>query len=96
MDKPPQTGLPGRGLPARWKTFALFAGALAAGWPLSGPAQPQPQRLNNLAALLLEASPTRADEAKLTVSDWPESGAPAAPFGQEQAFNFIEVQPYHE
>jgi len=24
------------------------------------------------------------------------SGQPAAPFGQEQAFNFIEIQPYHE
>ena len=34
--------------------------------------------------------------ATLTVSDWPESGQPAAPFGQEQAFNFIEIQPYHD
>jgi hypothetical protein len=32
----------------------------------------------------------------LTVSDWAASGRPAAPFGQEQAFNFIEIQPYHE
>ncbi len=38
----------------------------------------------------------KGTEAKLTVSDWPESGPPAAPFGQEQAFNFIEIQPYHE
>jgi hypothetical protein len=34
--------------------------------------------------------------ATLTVSDWPESEQPAAPFGQEQAFNFVEIQPYHE
>jgi hypothetical protein len=33
--------------------------------------------------------------AKLTVSDW-ENGNPAAPFGQEQIFNFLELQPYHE
>ncbi len=38
----------------------------------------------------------RGAKATLTVSDWPESGQPAAPFGQEQAFNFIEIQPYHE
>ena len=38
----------------------------------------------------------KGTQAKLTVSDWPESGPPTAPFGQEQAFNFIEIQPYHE
>ena len=38
----------------------------------------------------------KGTNATLTVSDWPESGQPAAPFGQEQAFNFIEIQPYHE
>jgi hypothetical protein len=38
----------------------------------------------------------KSTSATLTVSDWPESGQPAAPFGQEQAFNFIEIQPYHE
>ena len=38
----------------------------------------------------------KGTEAKLTVSDWPETGSPAAPYGQEQAFNFIEIQPYHE
>jgi hypothetical protein len=34
--------------------------------------------------------------AKLTVSDWPGAGKPAGPFGQEQTFNFLEIQPYHE
>lgn len=34
--------------------------------------------------------------AKLTVSDWPEGDASPTTFGQEQAFNFIEIQPYHE
>ena len=34
--------------------------------------------------------------AKLTVSDWPGETAPAAEFGQEQTFNFVEIQPYHE
>jgi len=37
-----------------------------------------------------------AKTATLAVSDWPVSGQPAAPFGPEQAFNFIEIQPYHE
>jgi hypothetical protein len=31
--------------------------------------------------------------AKLTVSDWPETAAADLPFGQEQTFNFIEIQP---
>jgi hypothetical protein len=34
--------------------------------------------------------------AKLTVSDWPGENQPAGPFGQEQTFNFLEIQPYHE
>jgi hypothetical protein len=33
--------------------------------------------------------------ARLTVSDWPDSSQPALGFGQEQAFNFVEIQPYH-
>ena len=34
--------------------------------------------------------------ATLTVSDWQSPTQPVPPFGQEQAFNFIEIQPYHE
>ena len=34
--------------------------------------------------------------AKLTVSDWPDAKEPRDTFGQEQAFNFLEIQPYHE
>jgi hypothetical protein len=34
--------------------------------------------------------------AKLTVSDWPETKEARDTFGQEQAFNFLEIQPYHE
>jgi len=34
--------------------------------------------------------------ATLTVSDWADAGQLPAPFGQEQAFNFIEIQPYHK
>jgi hypothetical protein len=34
--------------------------------------------------------------AKLTVSDWPDPKQPAGPFGLEQTFNFVEIQPYHE
>jgi hypothetical protein len=39
----------------------------------------------------------RAKEAtaKLTVSDW-EKDPPEGPFGQEQTFNFLELQPYRE
>lgn len=33
--------------------------------------------------------------ATITVSDWPEGKQPAV-FGQEQTFNFLEIQPYHE
>jgi hypothetical protein len=38
----------------------------------------------------------KATTAKLTVSDWPSEKEPGAPFGQEQAFNFLEIQPYWE
>ncbi|MGO8696288.1 MAG: hypothetical protein ACLQVY_01020 [Limisphaerales bacterium] len=38
----------------------------------------------------------QAATAMLTVSDWPDPAHPAGPFGQEQAFNFLEIQPYHE
>ncbi len=34
--------------------------------------------------------------AKLTVSDWQNEKEPVAPFGQEQTFNFLEIQPYRE
>jgi hypothetical protein len=34
--------------------------------------------------------------ATLTVSDWEDPSRPTAPFGQEQAFNFLEIEPYHE
>jgi hypothetical protein len=38
----------------------------------------------------------RGATAKLTVSDWPDQRKPSGPFGQEQTFNFVEIQPYHE
>jgi len=34
--------------------------------------------------------------AQLTVSDWPSDPAPGLAFGQEQTFNFLEIQPYQE
>ena len=34
--------------------------------------------------------------AKLTVSDWQSGQEPGAPLGQEQTFNFLEIQPYRE
>ena len=34
--------------------------------------------------------------ARLTVSDWPSQQEPKGPFGLEQTFNFLELQPYHE
>ena len=34
--------------------------------------------------------------AKLIVSDWKDDKQPAGPFGLEQTFNFLEIQPYHE
>jgi hypothetical protein len=38
----------------------------------------------------------KATTAKLTVSDWVSGKEPGAPFGQEQTFNFLEIQPYRE
>ncbi len=34
--------------------------------------------------------------ATLTVSDWPNDKESTGAFGQEQTFNFLEIQPYHE
>ena len=34
--------------------------------------------------------------AELTVSDWPDDSGPEGPFGLEQTFNFVEIQPYYE
>lgn len=34
--------------------------------------------------------------AKLIVSDWPIEKDPTATYGQEQTFNFVEIEPYHE
>jgi len=33
--------------------------------------------------------------AALTISDWANPGEPGGPIGQETAFNFVEVQPFH-
>jgi hypothetical protein len=38
----------------------------------------------------------KGTSAKLTVSDWPSQKESPGPFGQEQTFNFLEIQPYHE
>jgi len=34
--------------------------------------------------------------ARVTVSDWPNEKEVNGVFGQEQTFNFLEIQPYHE
>jgi hypothetical protein len=34
--------------------------------------------------------------ARLSVSDWPPGPEANSRFGQEQTFNFLELQPYHE
>jgi hypothetical protein len=34
--------------------------------------------------------------ATLTVSDWPNDKESTGAFGQEQRFNLLEIQPYHE
>jgi len=34
--------------------------------------------------------------AVLTISDWASPSEPGAPIGQETAFNFVEVQPFHQ
>ena len=38
----------------------------------------------------------QAPTATLTVSDRSDPSQPASPYGQEQAINFLEIQPYHE
>ena len=38
----------------------------------------------------------KSTTAKLTVSDWPDAREPGDAFGQEQTFNFLEIQPYWE
>ena len=38
----------------------------------------------------------KARTAKVIVSDWPSAKQPGDAFGQEQTFNFLEIQPYHE
>jgi hypothetical protein len=38
----------------------------------------------------------KSSTATLTVSDWEDPNQPAGPFDQEQVFNFLEIQPYHE
>jgi len=38
----------------------------------------------------------KATTARLTVSDWQSEKEPGVPFGQEQTFNFLEIQPCRE
>jgi hypothetical protein len=38
----------------------------------------------------------KGPKATLTVTDWDNQNQPLGPFGQEQTFNFLEIQPYHE
>jgi hypothetical protein len=38
----------------------------------------------------------KAPTAKLTVSDWQSEREPGGPAGVEQAFNFLELEPYHD
>ena len=38
----------------------------------------------------------KTNRATLSVSDWQFPNQPTPPFGQEQAFNFLEIEPYHE
>jgi hypothetical protein len=38
----------------------------------------------------------KSTSASLVVSDWPNEGQAGLGFGQEQTFNFLEIQPYHE
>jgi hypothetical protein len=33
---------------------------------------------------------------RMANSDWETGDQPAGTFGQEQTFNFLELQPYHE
>ena len=39
---------------------------------------------------------TKGTPAKVIVSDWPAANDPGEIFGQEQVFNFLEIQPYWE
>lgn len=38
----------------------------------------------------------KATTARLSVSDWQSEKEPGGPIGQEQTFNFLEIQPYRE
>jgi len=38
----------------------------------------------------------KSPSAKITVSDWDPARKTTATFGQEQTFNFLELEPYHE
>jgi hypothetical protein len=38
----------------------------------------------------------KAATARIIVSDWPKAKGATGPVGQEQVFNFLEIQPYHE
>jgi hypothetical protein len=38
----------------------------------------------------------KSKTARLTVSDWPSVKQAGVGFGQEQTFNFLEIQPYHD
>jgi hypothetical protein len=38
----------------------------------------------------------KSPTAKITVSDWGPTQNSTDVFGQEQTFNFLELQPYHE
>jgi hypothetical protein len=38
----------------------------------------------------------KGSSAKLIVSDWAGAKQPGDTFSQEQTFNFLEIQPYHE
>ncbi len=38
----------------------------------------------------------KSPTAKITVSDWNPAEKATATFGQEQSFNFLELEPYHE
>ena len=62
MNKLPPIAVLGPRLAAPWDVFTFFVVAFVTLWTLSAPAQPQPLRLNNLTALLLEAAPTRAGQ----------------------------------
>ena len=37
----------------------------------------------------------KAERADLTIADWKSAEDPGGPVGQETAFNFVEVQPFH-